>query len=253
MALPASLDLTGTARSLLNIEVNTIIRDNMTAEQMPTLPHALLDIAGWYVGALCAQGMDIRPFFATPVERVPDLAVTWAEAQTFSTDELTLSSETFDRLRWAAKLLGIDHSAQAARIPPAKRAILDRICNNCDTIKEIFKHVGPDMAVFIGRRRVDIAAMKIERRSYYVPPDDLVALQKFWDIGVEEIVAQTIVFVTGDITTRIQEAFRHPGAETLFSVHRQSVDVSVACWHYLLDVVREIAGTAVRGLLGRAG
>jgi hypothetical protein len=40
-----TIDLTRTARSLLNIEVNTILRDNMTAEEMPPAPHALLDIA----------------------------------------------------------------------------------------------------------------------------------------------------------------------------------------------------------------
>jgi hypothetical protein len=74
-----------------------------------------------------------------------------------------------------------------------------------------------------------------------------------WDIGVEEIVAQTIVHVTGDITTRVQEAFGRPGSETLFAIHRQSIDVSVACGHYLLDVVREIAGSAVGVLLGRTG
>ena len=72
-----------------------------------------------------------------------------------------------------------------------------------------------------------------------------------WDIGVEEIVAQTIVHVTGDITTRLQDSLSRQGSETLFAIHRQSIDVSVACWHYLLDVVREIAGATVRALLGR--
>jgi hypothetical protein len=33
--MAAGFDLTGTARSLLNIEANTIVRDNTTAEPMP--------------------------------------------------------------------------------------------------------------------------------------------------------------------------------------------------------------------------
>ena len=80
---------------------------------------------------------------------------------------------------------------------------------------------------------------------------DLSLLQKIWDLGVEEIVAQTVVHVTGDVTTRVQEAFRNSGSEPLFGIHRQSVDVSVACWKNLLDAVREIAGATVGALLGR--
>ena len=93
--------------------------------------------------------------------------------------------------------------------------------------------------------------MPIQPGSYVVQVDDLIQLQKIWDIGMEEIVAQTVVHVTGDITMRVQDPLGRPGSETLFAIHRQSVDVSVACWHYLLDVVREIAGATVRALLGR--
>ena len=253
MASDGGFDLTGVARSLLNIEVNTIVRDSMTAEQMPVLPHALLDIANEYARTLCNLGVDLVPFFAAPMEQVPNLVVGWSDAQGFATDDLVIALDTFDRLRWAAKQANADRSMRGARIPATKRVILDRICNNCDTIKEFFKHSGSDMARFINLRRSDLVAMTIDRRSYHVAPDDLVALQKIWDIGVEEVVAQTVVFMTGDITTRVQEAFRQPGSETLFAIHRQSIDVSVACWHYLLDVVREIAGTAVRSLLGRPG
>lgn len=251
MASDGGIDLTGVARSLLNIEVNTIVRDSMTAEQMPVLPHALLDIANDYARALCNLGVDLVPFFTAPMEQVQDLAVSWTDAPGFATDDIVIAPETFHRLRWAAKLANVDRSMRGARIPATRRVILDRICNNCDTIKEFFKHAGPDIARFVGLRRADLAAMTIDRRSYHVAPDDLLALQKIWDIGVEEVVAQTIVFMTGDITTRIQEALRQPGSETLFAIHRQSIDVSVACWHYLLDVVREIAGATVRALLGR--
>jgi hypothetical protein len=94
--------------------------------------------------------------------------------------------------------------------------------------------------------------MAIQPSDYAIDPNDLIRLQKIWDIGVEEIVAQTIVHVTGDVTTRVQEALRGPGSETLFAIHRQSIDVSINSWKALLDAVREIAGAAVRVLLGGA-
>ena len=100
--------------------------------------------------------------------------------------------------------------------------------------------------------RAKLVEITIRRSSYAIPVDDLIQLQKMWDIGVEEIVAQTIVHVTGDVTTRIQSGLGQPGSEALFAIHRQSVDVSVACWRYLLDVIREIAGTTIQALIGRS-
>ena len=250
MPLNGALDLTGIARSLLNIEVNTIIRDSMSADQMPMLPHALLDIAGWYARELCELGIDLTPFFAAAIDDVANVALAWAESS-FSTDDLTIAPETFERLRWAAKKAHAERGPRGKPIPANKRAILDRICNNSDTIKEVFKHPQTDLKQYLGRHRAELLAMGIVRRSYYVAPDELVALQKMWDIGVEEIIAQTVVFVTGDVTTRVQEAFRDPKSEVLFNIHRQNIDVSLSCWHYLLDAVREVAGTTVRMLLGR--
>lgn len=247
----SGFDLTGTARSLLNIEVNTILRDNMTAEPMPPLPHALLDIAGEYARALCALGVDLPAYFATPLADPSTIAHGWLDNPGSVSDVLTVSADTFDRLRWAAKNANQAQGPQAARITPAKRALLDRIVNNCDAIKEAFKRFGPSTAPFIGRTRQQLVGMPIQRGSYVVQVDDLIMLQKMWDIGVEEIVAQTIVHVTGDITTRVQQALSRPASQPLFAIHRQSVDVSVACWHYLLDVIREIAGATVRTLLGR--
>ena len=51
----------------------------------------------------------------------------------------------------------------------------------------------------------------------------------------------------------VQSALGRPGSEALFAIHRNSIDVSVACWHYLLDIIREIAGATVRVLLRGAG
>jgi len=243
----ASFDLTETARSLLTMEANTIVRENMTGEPMPPLPHALLDIAGDYANLLCTIGVDLPAYFATPY---PD-PVSFDPAlvdNAGSVSNLTVSVDTFDRLRWAAKhALGTG----SPRITPAKRILLDRIVNNCDAIKEMFKRFGPSLDQFKDRSRAELVAMTIHRNSYAVPVDDLIQLQKMWDIGVEEIVAQTIVHITGDVTTRVRSGLGQPGSEALFAIHRQSIDVSVACWRYLLDVVREIAGTTIQALIGR--
>jgi hypothetical protein len=250
--MASGFDLTRTARSLLNIEVNTIIRDNMTAEQMPPAPHALLDIAQGYADTLSDLGVDMQAYFDDPKDPA-QAPPRWAPAPAGSVGAtLTISDQTFNRLRWAAQWVSQSKDSAAAHISPAQRVLLDRIVNNSDTIKEMFKRFDQHFNVqFIGKTRTDLAAANIEPSSYSIGPDDLIDLQKIWDIGTEQIVAQTIVYVNGAITTRVQQALRAAGPDALFSIHRQSIDVSVSCWRYLLDAVKEIAGDAVRSLLGR--
>jgi hypothetical protein len=245
-----TIDLTRTARSLLNIEVNTILRDNMTAEEMPPAPHALLDIAQDYADALSDLGVDMPGYFGTASDPA-QVAPTWRGGPTGSVGaSLTISPETFNRLRWAAQWTLASNDAALARVSATNRVLLYRIVNNCDTIKEIFKRLDPSLGQFMGKTRAGLVAMTIRPNSYAIGPDDLIQLQKMWDIGVEEIVAQTTVHVTGDVITRVQETLGRPGAETLFAIHRRSVDVSVARWKDLLDALQEIAGSAVSVLLG---
>jgi hypothetical protein len=244
-------DLTRTARSLLNIEVNTIVRDNMTAEQMPPLPHALLDLAGWYADALCDLGVDLAGYFATPFGDPPPTDPVWMTPPGGSVGAaLTVSAETFARLRWAAHWALESKDPAAARISGTARVLLNRIENNCDTLKVMVNNFGPSFQPFNDKTRADLVKMTITPGSIQISPDDLIPLQKMWDIGVEEIMVQTIVHVTGDITTRVQEALRGPGSEPLLTIHRQSIDVSVARWKDLLDALKEIAGAAVGVLLG---
>jgi len=244
------IDLTGVARRLLNIEVNTIVRDSMTGEAMPLAPHALLDIATEYARKLCSLGVDVEQYFQADVEttHLEALKPTWVvPVPSPFRHELTVSAATFDRLRWAAKWAG--SMPRSPMITAVDKALLERIVNNCDMIKEMFKRFR-GFEQFTEKTRAQLAQDELQAKTYVISPDDLSLLQKIWDLGLEQVVAQTIVHVTGDVTTRVQNALLAPGSETLLMIHRRSVDVSVNCWKSLLSVVSEIAGTAVRTLLG---
>ncbi len=52
----AGFDLAHTARSVLTIKVDTIVRDHMTGKQMLPVPHTLLDIVGLYALLLWSVG-----------------------------------------------------------------------------------------------------------------------------------------------------------------------------------------------------
>jgi hypothetical protein len=247
--MASGFDLTRTARSLLDIEVNTIIRDNMTAEPMPPLPHALIDIAQDYADAMSAMGVDMPRAFT-------GAAPGWVSGQAASAGrDLTIDVTTFDRLRviaqWAA---GEPDAGGVSRISGAQRVLLARIANNSDAIKSVIGRFPQQTRDLIGgKTRAGIVGLGSLPSNFGVSPDDLILLQKLWDIGVEEIVAQTVVHLTGDVVTRVQSVLRDPAGAMLFAIHRQSVDVAVDRWRSLLDAVREIAGTAVRTLLTGRG
>jgi hypothetical protein len=59
----------GIFEDLLNIEVNTIVKYSMTAEKMPPLPFALLDIVSDYGSALAELRVDLEPYFAKSREQ----------------------------------------------------------------------------------------------------------------------------------------------------------------------------------------
>lgn len=249
--MAARFDLTAVARSLLNMEVNTIVRDTMTGEPMPPIPHALLDIAGNYATELCGLGVDLGAYFKPEAGDFEQVVPGWVQVASSVSEQITISSDTFDRLRWAAKWASHNPSGRQRPIPPNKQVLLDRIINNADAIKEMFKRFDKGFnQQFLNKTRAELTAISIESGSYAVPPNDVILLQKIWDIGLEEIVIQTIVRVTGDVTTRIQEGSSGPGSEVLHAIHRQSIDVSVARWKDLLDAVSQIAGTAIGAILG---
>ena len=91
-------------RDLLNIEVNTIEKPNLAAIKMPTLPHALLDIAETYTGML-TEKLNLMSFWDNPRQLRPE----WQPEFNRSEDsiewkrlKITTGPETFDKLRWVA-------------------------------------------------------------------------------------------------------------------------------------------------------
>jgi hypothetical protein len=54
----------GIFADLLTVEVNTIVKDSMTAHKMPSLPFALLDILEHYARALVRFGVELGPYLA---------------------------------------------------------------------------------------------------------------------------------------------------------------------------------------------
>ncbi len=257
-------DLRGVARSLLTLEINTIIKSNMTAEPMPPAPHALLDLAGEYAQAMARMGVDVLATRALllrgggdPAARITHaraLAVIWRAPDApaaLDNDLLSVDAATFDWLRWTAKNAALSEAPEAAALSASQRVLLARICNNCDAIKGILERQDEGFARVAGRNRRALASMRLQDADLGMAIGDLILLRKMWEVGTEEVMAQTVVNLDGDVLTRLREDLHGPRAEMLLQVHRLGIDISVSSWRYLVDTVVALAGMAMGRLLGR--
>ena len=158
---------------LLTLEINTIIKQGITAERMPVLPHALLDIVMEYSGLLLAspglETADLRQFLlggekaqlvvpaagivagdavAAPAE-TPDAARAALRALR---QDLRPNLQTFSGLRQAAiTALNLTDAAIAAGSTlrprdagqelPRRSVLLNRVVNNIETVQDVLKRL----------------------------------------------------------------------------------------------------------------
>ena len=257
--LPAAQEI---GRDLLNIEINTVEKENMSARKMPIFPHALIDIAECYLHKLVKLGLDMPLFWnLAPDERKTAQIKSLREQVHPELLKLDLytGQDTFDKLRWAAARALWDDLAlpdEKRRYSDADRVILDRIRRNCDQIKNMIRVLteseeSEDRNKWQGWLNDDISRQELIDEKYRkkplgrLPLDYAVAIRKIWDVGVEKVIMQTVVQIDGDVITRIQAGLDDAVRERLLEIHNRGVDTGLTHWKSLLDVVKEIAGTLV--------
>ena len=235
--------------NLLQLEINTILKDEMTAQPMPALPHAFFDIAKNYFNRMVAYEIPVHLFFNSdiePDEVAPDTVVIGPFPKPSAKDYLRLDIDTFERLRWAARI------AEEKIKNPEKRQILVRICNNCATLKAILERAGAKKAG--GPSRSKLAEKPAEVHDLLsVDRDDYAVVQKIWDVGTEQVMVQTAISVTGDVNTRIRRSLTPAERTALIEVHKVAVSVSVQSWQHLVATAIDLLKTGFSLLGGRGG
>lgn len=240
------------AKDLVTLEVNTIIKSNMTAERMPNVPNALLDIAREYVRVFKTLRADVKPVFEhdrgagewhrVPVSRVP---LETADFDFFDLPDRVTFGDLFERLRWAAK--NARHTL--SRLSEEDQYLLTRIESNSDTLRVLVERY-PGLV----REGVEVAAIRAERDLKILEPPitarDLLIVRKIWEIGVDPVVAQSSIQLDGDVVTRIsrQIAGDPDRASQILMIHQQGIQTAIGNWKAII----EAASAVVSGLLGRA-
>ncbi len=243
----AAEQLKNVARDLITIEVNTIIKDNVTGGRMPSPPNALLDIAFGYIRAFEGMRIDVRDVFAHCEEGWRQVATFRAAGRTPpapAAGERQRNAEQHEHDLMSAavadavvKVRGLDEpepryfrlpdepttfpkvfealrwAARRAgktvggRLSQEQRVLLRRIEGNSDTLRTLL-HRYPGVAA------KEITMVAVRSGEDIFPPgqkfaaQDLTTLRKVWDIGTETVLVQTVVQMDGDVMTRVNSRFR---------------------------------------------
>lgn len=108
-----------------------------------------------------------------------------------------------------------------------------------------------------GLTRADISrslqsASAISAEKAVLDSDAATRLRKIWELGTDQIIAQTTVHVDGDTVTRFQRDVDESLRSYYLEIHNQSVITAVSQWKTLFDAFAELVGGMASRIFGRA-
>ncbi|MDX1655173.1 MAG: hypothetical protein R3310_08155 [Candidatus Competibacteraceae bacterium] len=263
------------ANDLVKLEINTILKAEITGGKMPHPLHALVDIAGLYRRYLEHYEAHYLLYLESALGPEPRPCSAW---------------KTFNWLReWSDR--GIERLAeeesqrpgepgfdkQPAALSPEQEAHynrLSRIRDTCDRFKGMLESLrGEQDGKLPGGLRIMLGLtaqqpaqgedfthggieglrVKLEQPRLRVPftSDELVSIRKAWEIGLERIVMQTVVQLDGDIITRIHPHFTTPEHQTLHQYHHRTTEQSIQLWQQFIAAVVGFFERIILGLFGK--
>ena len=197
-----------------------------------------------------------------------------------------------EQLRRTAKLLTDDGvMAEVGRRPldHAETGIAIRIRRNCDQLKTIILRframdawkahfLTPEALSNVSDARFDTAAhdgwsefravdsgltraaisrslqsvSSTRAEKAVLDSDAATRLRKIWELGTDQIIAQTTVHVDGDTVTRFQRDIEESKRSYYFEIHNRSVQTAVDQWKTLFEAFSKLASGLASFIFGRS-
>lgn len=255
------------AQDLLALEINTIIKADMSAVKMPASRRQVLyDIAKSYHRKLMDLG------FRKPI--------CWKFAGRLSFGELRDRAKNgLEKYETSLKNVSADKQNDIQE----EIKILERIQDQSSLIVSMFRDLEKgiktkdkskkgyrpapkpginqeirDDQIGVSHEESEIWNNDIDRYRMNVIQDldlsteQITMLRKIWEVGTERIVLQTVIQIDGDVTTRIAERFlKDKDNNMVMEIHNDSVGTSVSFWSNLMKAMGEMAGKAFGIILGK--
>ena len=250
------------AKDLLTLEINTIIKSDMSAAKMPiSRRQALYVLAGEYSAKLEEFGVRDPVYwtyggmrsFGELRDRAKDGIAEFNERlKNLSQDEQPGMREKItmlERIQYqSSQIVGMFKILQENAMhrtghvePPEPLKKEDRL--KMENMKPAESHLKSELwNNDIDRQRMN------EIDDLDLDADLVTLIRKAWEIGTEKIVLQTVIQLDGDVTTRISESLAKTPNETIFQIHNESIETSTKFWSDLVKALGEMAGK-ISGLL----
>ncbi len=243
-------------QDLLKLEINTIIKNDMSGVKMPnSRRHALYSLAGeysamleeyevrepiyWKYGGMRSYG-ELRDRAKNGIIKFKDdLKILPPDKQQNIREKITM----LERIQYqSSQIVGlfkilehkyrdnIKKNEDGYSQPPLKKKDLQEI----DKIPP-----SPHLASRMWNNDIDTETMN-EIDDLDLTPDLVILIRKAWEIGTETIVLQTFIQLDGDVTTRISESLVKTPNETLFKIHNESIGISTKFWYSLVSTLGEM-------------
>jgi hypothetical protein len=244
---------------LVSIEVNTIVKAQITGTKMPEFEHALMDVAVEYWQFLVAAGA-IGPM--SDEEWYRKVHAGWGawdacrKAARSAIADAPLPDDPLRRLDDDVGIGKLQRLSDAcdqlkgilyntSRIGAAETADGNattcgtdcRICRNRDTGAVEHTH---------GGQQVTYAPRKGQAERWrWIPADPYQksTLRKIWEVGLQEIAAQTVIQLDGDVVTRVHPTFVDNAG--VMEIHQGAVGMAQSFWNELVDIALRMLDTAV--------
>lgn len=212
------------AHDLTHIEINTIIKPNITGGKMPHPRHVLITIAKEYNFKLIQLKLGV-------------------ENNDIKKETKAGGYDSFCAIRRKA-LKGIKQYTEKGKErgltqdEESKKFLLIRIKDMSDLIKSIFERLKKS-------EETDWDNNYTRKELYDKCPrfplllKEIVAIRKIWEVGVERIVMQTVFQMDGDVVTRVTPNLIEEKYKGLHKIHKYGLDTSLSFWKELIHVAAD--------------
>ncbi|MEZ4382943.1 MAG: hypothetical protein R3A79_16575 [Nannocystaceae bacterium] len=222
---------------ITTLEVNTIICDGMTGEQMTDPRHALFDLGSEYLDAL----MRLDPGFEPPPEMVAPAPICGGRA-------------AFRALHKGAR----EALRRGDDRVHGDRAILTRVKVKSgqlvalfDRLRQRAREEGDAAAPAIRDNELTRNQINGSGDSTRKPPplplaaDDRVLLRKTWELSTELIALQSVITLDGDVVSRVSRDFADDDHKVIHRIHGEGLTIAMANWSALMQAIAAMIGSVL--------
>lgn len=275
------------AGDLLNLEVNTIVKENTSSAKMPNVRRvALLKIADQYRDFIIEHGFAAKApgkgYELAEGQKMPTF-FRWRYGGEYSFNEIRILAQR------AAAIMEkrVERMPEGEKLEMAKKnlTMLVRIREKSSNLIGLFKmrrkqyqediEAGaegfgaectwgdeeehefqpyPNQMSSIGwNNDIDIQAIN-QIDDIDLTPEHITMVRKIWEIGMEQVLLQTSIQIDGDITSVIARNFLSMPRETqsmIMKVHEDSVSSSTHIWKMLFETIGKLAGKGFNKIFDR--